>query len=578
MRFIALATDYDGTLAADGVVNEATLATLHRFSKTGRKLILVTGRQLKDLLLVFPQIDIFDLVVTENGGVLYFPATREERLIASEAPANLVAALREKNIQPLEVGKCVVATWHPHENVVLETIRNLGLEHQVIFNKGAVMVLPPGVNKASGMQAALKELGLSRHNVVGTGDAENDLAFLTTCECSVAVANALPSVKEAADITTNNSRGEGVSEVLEMVINSELTKVNLSRHDILIGTDCEGNEIMLDVHGKGMLIAGTSGSGKSTAVTGIIERLAEKEYQFCLIDPEGDFEVFEHALTTGNSQHAPTVAEAAQHFKLPGTNIIINLLGVPLAERPDFLGELLPHLKNMRDTMGRPHWIVIDEAHHMIPKHDNHVAQASASDMTGTILITVHPDELAQEALSSLDKALILGNQPKEMLEKFAIACGIDTKFDIEAPLESGEAFFWQHGKELKRIKIAPPHTERRRHLKKYAEGDVGPEKSFYFTGAKKQLNLRVQNLILFIQISEGIDDETWLYHLRNAEYSKWFAAAIKDEKLANQTAAIEENMSLSAEESKAAIHSLIKNTYTASATGPQLNSANILK
>ncbi|MBS2004517.1 MAG: phosphoglycolate phosphatase, partial [Cyanobacteria bacterium SZAS LIN-5] len=98
------------------------------------------------------------------------------------------------------------------------------------------------------------------------------------------------------------------------------------------------------------------------------------------------------------------------------------------------------------------------------------------------------------------------------------------------------------------------------------------------FTGAKKQLNLRVQNLILFIQISEGIDDETWLYHLRNAEYSKWFAAAIKDEKLANQTAAIEENMSLSAEESKAAIHSLIKNTYTASATGPQLNSANILK
>ncbi len=578
MWFTALATDYDGTLAADGVVNEPTLATLRKFSKSGRKLILVTGRQLKDLLVVFPQIDIFDLVVTENGAVLYFPGTKEERLIASEAPQNLVAALREKNIQPLEVGKCVVATWHPNENIVLETIRTLGLEHQVIFNKGAVMVLPPGVNKAFGMEAALKELALSRHNVVGTGDAENDLAFLTACECSVAVANALPSVKEAADITTNGSRGEGVSEVLEMAMNAELDKLNMSRHDIVIGTDSDGNEVTLDVHGKGMLIAGTSGSGKSTAVTGIIERLAEKDYQFCLIDPEGDFEVFEHALTTGNSQHPPTVDEAAQHFKLPDTNIIINLLGVPLAERPHFLGNLLPRLKSLRDTLGRPHWVIIDEAHHMMPKNENHVSQVAASDMIGTILITVHPDELAQEALSSLDKALIVGTQPREMLEKFAAACGAPRTFEIDRPLEAGEAFFWQINKDPVRIKVTPPHTERRRHLKKYAEGDVGPEKSFYFKGPKKQLNLRVQNLILFVQISEGIDDETWLYHLRNAEYSKWFSEAIKDDDLATDTAAIEENMSLSARESKRAIHELIKNRYTASATGPQLNSDNILK
>jgi hydroxymethylpyrimidine pyrophosphatase-like HAD family hydrolase len=578
MWFMALATDYDGTLAADGAVDEATLATLRKFSKTGRKLILVTGRQVKDLLVVFPQIDVFDLIVAENGAVLYFPSTKEERMIASAPPANLVAALTEKKIQPLEVGKCVVATWHPNENVVLETIRSLGLEHQVIFNKGAVMVLPPGVNKAFGLEAALKELALSRHNVVGAGDAENDLAFLTACECSVAVANALPSAKEAADITTIGSRGAGVSEVLEMIMENDLEKVNLTRHDILLGTDASGKDVFLDTHGKGMLIAGTSGSGKSTAVTGIIERLAEKNYQFCLIDPEGDFEVFEHALTTGNSQHPPTVDEAAQHFKLPDTNIIINLLGVPLAERPEFLGGLLPRLKSLRDSVGRPHWIIIDEAHHMMPKNENHIAQASASDMIGTILITVHPDELAIEALSSLDKALIVGKQPQEMLEKFAAACGDSTTFTIDRPLEPGEAFFWRRTKELQRIKIAAPHTERRRHLKKYAEGDVGEERSFYFTGPDKRLNLRVQNLILFVQISEGIDDETWEYHLRNAEYSKWFAESIKDESLAKEAAAIEENHNLTATESKTAIHDLIKKRYTASATGPQLNSANILK
>ena len=48
----------------------------------------------------------------------------------------------------------------------------------MIFNKGAVMILPSGVNKATGLAAALEELGLSPHNVVGVGDAENDHAFL----------------------------------------------------------------------------------------------------------------------------------------------------------------------------------------------------------------------------------------------------------------------------------------------------------------------------------------------------------------------------------------------------------------
>src|SRR5205823_4267005 len=97
---------------------------------------------------------------------------------------------------PLSVGQVIVATWHPHEQAVLDTIRDLGLELQVVFNKGAVMILPSGVNKATGLLAALNSLGLSPHNAVAIGDAENDHALLAACECGVAVANALPSVKE----------------------------------------------------------------------------------------------------------------------------------------------------------------------------------------------------------------------------------------------------------------------------------------------------------------------------------------------------------------------------------------------
>ena len=98
-------------------------------------------------------------------------------------PAAFVNALQKRNVAPLSVGRVIVATRVPHETAVLETIRKLGLESQIIFNKGAVMILPPGVNKKTGLAAALDELGLTFGDAVGIGDAENDLAFLGECGC-----------------------------------------------------------------------------------------------------------------------------------------------------------------------------------------------------------------------------------------------------------------------------------------------------------------------------------------------------------------------------------------------------------
>jgi hydroxymethylpyrimidine pyrophosphatase-like HAD family hydrolase len=113
-----------------------------------------------------------------------------------------------------------VSTWHPNESVVLETIRALGLELQITFNKGAVMVLPSGVNKGSGLAAALKELAISPLNVIGVGDAENDGIFLRACGMAVAVANAIPAVKKDAEYVTGAARGAGVTELIERIISS----------------------------------------------------------------------------------------------------------------------------------------------------------------------------------------------------------------------------------------------------------------------------------------------------------------------------------------------------------------------
>lgn len=225
MRYLALATDYDGTLASDGRVNEETLAALDRLRDSGRKLILVTGRHLDDLLNVFPEINLCEWVVVENGALLYRPATREEKPLGAPPPEEFVKALQQRGVDPLAVGRVIVATWHPHENTVLDVIRDLGLEYQVILNKGAVMVLPSGVNKAFGLSAALSELGLSPHNTVGIGDAENDHSLLDFCGCGVAVANALPILKEHADFVTKGDRGAGVVELIDKLIASDLAEL-----------------------------------------------------------------------------------------------------------------------------------------------------------------------------------------------------------------------------------------------------------------------------------------------------------------------------------------------------------------
>ncbi len=220
-----LATDYDGTLAHHGHVDDSTLDALHRLRETGRKLILVTGRELDELMGIFPRLDLFDRVVAENGALIYRPGGREEKLLGERPPESFVEALEARGVGPISVGRVIVATWEPHQDAVLDVIRELGLELHVIFNKGAVMVLPSGVNKATGLSAALDELGLSPHNAVGVGDAENDHAFLALCGCAVAVANALPTLKERADLVTQADRGAGVIELIDRLLADDLADV-----------------------------------------------------------------------------------------------------------------------------------------------------------------------------------------------------------------------------------------------------------------------------------------------------------------------------------------------------------------
>ncbi len=218
MRFQALATDYDGTLANHGSLDAATIASLQRAKAAGCKLIMVTGRVLPELLQVCSCLELFDLVVIENGAVLYSPHTRVTRVLAAPPPPSFAADLRKRGVSPIGVGEVIVATFQPHGHTVAATIRDLQLDLELIMNKDAVMVLPRGVNKAFGLAPALKELGLSAGDVVAVGDAENDHVFLKMCGYSVAVANALPELKAAVHFVTPSPRGAGVAELIDHML------------------------------------------------------------------------------------------------------------------------------------------------------------------------------------------------------------------------------------------------------------------------------------------------------------------------------------------------------------------------
>lgn len=221
MRFLALACDYDGTLVSAERIDVKVLSALHRFRMSGRKLILVTGRELESLLADFSPIDLFDRVVVENGTVVYIPQTAETRLLAAPASAELFERLHDRGVDPLSAGRVIISTRRPHDVIAGRLIDELGLELEIIYNKDSVMILPAGMNKATGLKSILEDYGLAPKDVIGIGDAENDLDFLASCGYSAAVANAVPRVKMAVDLILEAPNGSGILELINRLMASD---------------------------------------------------------------------------------------------------------------------------------------------------------------------------------------------------------------------------------------------------------------------------------------------------------------------------------------------------------------------
>jgi hydroxymethylpyrimidine pyrophosphatase-like HAD family hydrolase len=465
MRYRALACDYDGTLAHEGRVDAATCAALARLRASGRELILVSGRRLDDLMQVFSETHLFQRVVAENGALIYTPATGEDRLLGPPPPAQLLEALYQRDVTPLATGRVIIGTWEPQETAVLDAIRELGLEYEIIFNKGAVMVLPSGINKTTGLAAALDELGLSPHNTVAVGDAENDHALLRLCEVGVAVANALPMLRESADLVTAADHGAGVVELIDRILATDLREldVNLHRHDIPLGLDRDGHPVHLAPQSSSALLCTAGGATASSLFDVCVQALIGCGYQCCVIDPAGRLERLDNAIALVDVQRTPEMEEALAVLHSPRQNLLLSLGSLAARERPPYCEHLLAALSEMRQRLGRPHWTVLWEADAMLTAAraatltDEHGARA------GMLLITAHPERLPHRLVAAVDLVLASPECPRPALDAISEARGQPAAADGFSALATGGALAWRHEPAAAPLWFQPGHAAVRR-------------------------------------------------------------------------------------------------------------------
>jgi hypothetical protein len=283
-----------------------------------------------------------------------------------------------------------------------------------------------------------------------------------------------------------------------------------------------------------------------------MEQLVERGYQFCVLDPEGDYTSLPGAAVVGDREVPATAAEVLELLQLPAANVVVNLVAIGIEKRPAFFEELMPQLLEFKRRTGRPHFVVVDEAHHLSPR-DGAAGAAQSGNWDNVLFVTVHPKHVSRALLRHVDITLAIGAAPHETLGEFAESIQRPAPRVDARPLEPGEAYLWRCGDgQARLVHTIVPVTERKRHIRKYAAGDL-QDKSFFFRGPRNELNLKAQNLTMFLQLADGVDDATWLHHLRAGDYERWLRDCINDDELAEEVAAVQRELPPAAQAARAA-------------------------
>jgi len=522
--FKVAALDLDGTLTSEGRLSPEAVEAIDQSRQAGLVVVLVTGRIGEELKAEFPEIvDHVDGLVLENGAVAVIDG-KAHRLSPPVDDA-LDDALAHRGV-PFRRGEVLVAADGEHAATVLELSGQLGLDCQLVRNRSALMVLPAGVTKGSGLRELLKEMDLSPHNTIAVGDAENDLSMFGVVEIGAAVANALPSVQGRADLVLVHEDGAGVAELLAGPYLSGARRWCPPRHWVDIGSYDDGTPTQVPGSQARVLVTGAAGSGKSYLVGLLAERWIESGYCVLAIDPEGDHVELRdlgRVQVIDAGRYLPEPSELVNSLRHPDISIVVDMSGLAEAIKIDYMHRLRATAEAHREEHGFPHWVIYDEAHLLGSDKDAHWVRRG-----GYLLSSFAPASLPAEEIDSTDVLLELPevDSPSE----------VASRIGPRATIRFGFA-------EARPFTVASRRTMHVRHRHKYADVALPRERRFYFRAADGQPPQSAGTMNEFSTAIKHLDPQGLQHHLERGDFSRWLASTIADKDLAAQVVAWEDEL-----------------------------------
>ncbi len=519
--FKVVAVDFDGTLTSGGKLASEAVEAIDRARRNGLAIVLVTGRVGAEMLAEFPQIaNHFDALVLENGAVIVIDG--QTHALAPPVDRDVDDALANRGV-PYRRGEVLVAVDGEHAAAVVEVIAELGMDYQIIRNRAALMVLPAGITKGTGLEALLAKMNLSPHNTVAVGDAENDLSLLGVAEIGAAVADAVSSVRRFADVDLDEPDGAGVAALLALPYLSGAERWCPPRRWVDIGAFDDGTPTRLPGSQGRILVTGPAASGKSYLVGLMAERWILAGYCVLVIDPEGDhvqLQQVDQVEVVEGSHHLPEPAELVNTLR-PHSSVVVDLSGLAGPGKTDYVHRLRSTAEAHREQHGFPHWVIYDEAHLLGIDEQAHWARRG-----GYVLCSFAPSLLPAHEIDSSDVVLTLTNA--------------DTATDISSRRRATVRF----GSAPPRgFTIAERRTTHVRHRHKYADIHLRPERRFYFHTTDGGTIAAAGTMHDFSNAVRHLDHQALEYHLERGDFSHWLDGTIADKDLATRVAAWEDEL-----------------------------------
>ncbi|MBN1179371.1 MAG: HAD hydrolase family protein [Anaerolineae bacterium] len=548
MHISIVAADFDGTMSQGDVLAPEAGHALRRWRESGRFTALVSGRSFEFLHALQEREQAFDLIVAENGAVLYNTHTDEMFLPFGEVPDDLIDTLEKLGV-PLWRGIAIAGTRTPYDDAAWVASRELGLPVHVETNRSEVMLLPQGASKGAGLLHLLQRVGMSPRNVVAIGDAENDLSLLQAAEVKVAVANAIKGLKEIADYVTPEPEAAGVARFVERyLLDGQAFDFPVrSAHHFGLGADVEFSLNAHDLVDREILIAGGSGCAKSWLASRLAEGLIDGGYQILTLDPVGDLHALRRpasCLSLGREE-TPSIGLVLQLLAETDLSLVLDMSRLQTREEQVlYTTGLLRHVLDMRRRLGKPHWILIDEAQDLLGGSDNpaRIPLLQSFESFGVCLVTWQPSALDQGVLDRVHGFVLTRHRLHSevaCLSRLMESHGLDVTglSDRLAQLGEGQMVSWgltaaAAELELLRFRSGPRVFPAMRHLHKYVEERVSRSKQFYFRDPAGNTP-PAGNLGELIDRLRGVDVAVLTYHFERGDYTRWIRDVFRDETLA---------------------------------------------